>query len=403
MSRRLRPLHLMIVLMGLAACAPAAPTPAETPLPTERPTQTPIAPSVEGWADPIAPLTVENIADLRLLGQLNAPEPPSTVFAHALAPDQTALAALNNDLLLMWDLIDGSLRWSVSRQGANRVYYAPDKETVYTVNSLGDINLFNAGNGAPLPSLRGHSAYSDAADHLPDEGVIALGGVDGTVRLWDVPARAARATLTDDPALTVAAVALATDSARVAVATDDGAVSVWDWRTGQRLARYPLGVTTPDLLWSPDGRYLAAGTGRALIAIDTQGNDGIRTLQTDGAEALLGFVPASPYLLTTEEGGAGIALWHIAEGRIAAVLTGIERQRGDRLAVGFSPDGRLLFVAGMGVRPTVWNITNLAQGAVARGNLAIPDDQLFSAVWTTDGFLILTFDALGPVKAWGVN
>ncbi|KJY16307.1 hypothetical protein VR46_45285, partial [Streptomyces sp. NRRL S-444] len=90
------------------------------------------------------------------------------------------------------------------------------------------------------------------------DGVLASGGDDGTVRLWDVDAGTAR-TLSDRRA-PVESVAFSRDGRTLATGSLDGTVQLWDVDTGT--SRPPLsghGDAVWSVAFSPDGRTLATG------------------------------------------------------------------------------------------------------------------------------------------------
>src|SRR5690606_4887849 len=99
----------------LSACAdtglPVTPTPTTRPEPTA-------LPPLDAWTQAAAPITLDNVQQITQLGRLDAPEPPSTLFAHALSLDNAYLAGLHNDFLLVWDLVTGELILANDRLGA---------------------------------------------------------------------------------------------------------------------------------------------------------------------------------------------------------------------------------------------------------------------------------------------
>lgn len=73
-----------------------------------------------------------------------------------------------------------------------------------------------------------------AAAYSPDGATVAVAGLDGPVRLWNVVASAAGPTLYGHTTPPVS-LAFAPDGARVAAGADDGTIRVWDVRTGAEL------------------------------------------------------------------------------------------------------------------------------------------------------------------------
>jgi WD40 repeat protein len=124
----------------------------------------------------------------------------------------------------------------------------------------------------PDRPLTGHTGtvYGLAFDPR-DPNVLASGGSDGTVRLWDVAGRRP----IGEPlvaATVVYGVAFSPDGRTLAAAGDDGSVRLWDTATRRSLGE-PLqaheGPTT-SVSFSPDGRMLAsAGQDATLLLWDS--------------------------------------------------------------------------------------------------------------------------------------
>jgi WD40 repeat protein len=389
---------LLLAALLLAACAPQTDvsdgTPTVTPTPTERPTPTPL-PVAEGeWLASTVPLSADNAASLRFLGRLEMPEPPSTLFSYALSVDQTRFAGLNNDMLIVWDLIDGERVFQRSRLNANRVFYAPDKERLYLLGA-GAVALLNADDGEVLDEIRVHPDYSEAYAYDPLDGRLLVGGNDGTLKLWSLPDR--QSVLTTEAGLTpspVTAAALSPTAGRFAGALS-GAVWLFG-ADGERIGEMRIPQTVYDLRFTDDGRYLIANAGGTILLWDTEQNASQALAERGGNEVFL-LIPDSPYLIIDTE--SGVNIWNVATRQLTAFLT----ETGDEpLRAAVSPDGTLLLTVSYGRGASLWNLSNVASGSVARGALRIDDPNLLDVAISGDGFVALFFDARGPIHAWGI-
>lgn len=395
MTRQIFRTALLFTTIWLVAACGTPPTPA----PGQRETPTPL-PTAAVWTEPAQALTLQIANDLRQLGTLEVPEPPSTVFGYALSPDQTVLAGLNTDWVLVWDLVRGELLFNAPSRSANRLYFSPDKDEIFTVNRGGVIEVFNAANGNVKDTFAAFSNYSNIAVYEPGLGLLALSGMDGTFQVWDMPARESLLTQATSAPLEITAMAFAPESGRLALGNEEGTVEIWDTQGSRvRQSQIETQARVSALLFSPDERFLVTSSPQNTIVWDLATGARQHVLDTGGTGDVLTFVPDSPYLLTNT-GGEEILAWDMETGEVVAALS---RDGQDRLSVAASPDGQMLFVADLGGSATLWSLENLAEGAVGRANLNVPQTTIFNVVWSEDSFLVLFFDTTGPIHVWGVG
>lgn len=384
----------LLLLVLLAACVPELAPPSPTgfaPLPRAASTPTPMP-----WVEGGRMIALENAAQIARLGRLDAPEPVSTLFAYAFSPDGSRLAGLNNTSLVAWNLLSGQRLFSTTRADAQTVYYGPDKTEIYTLDSDGVIRIHDADTGAAKTDQPGHPQYSGVAAYYADDGWLAVGGLNGEIKVWDVSARQSLATFRAHDA-PVSALAFSPDGSRLASGGQDGTVGAWDWRSRQNLAR--IEAQAVRLAFSPQGDRLAVGTASTIQVWDVAQAARVHLLETGpgGVSDVLLYAPDGRFVLN---GGAipAMTLWDAESGTFITTLAGMG---GDSASAAFSADGRLLVTSVLGGAAALWDMSDPGQ-ALARADLDIGSRQALYVDWSPDGFALLVFEASGPVQVWGI-
>lgn len=174
-----------------------------------------------------------------------------------------------------------------------------------------------------LREANGHTASATAVAWSPDGAIVASGGADMTIRLWN-PQDGQLLAVLDDHQDSITDLAWSPDGARLASASWDKSVRIWDLSGGPDKAQTTATLKGYDrhvigLAWSPDGSVLA-----------TAGRDGT------------------------------VRLWDAAGGAQIAVLGAHD---GDVRAVAWSADGAQIVSSGLDGLVRVWD----AAGVLAQG------------------------------------
>jgi len=224
------------------------------------------------------------------------------------------------------------------------------------------------------------------------------------VQLWDAPGARNLGAMTESGGLIVdfSLFEAASGKARLAVASRDGTVAVWDPDDGARLASVPLDADS--LAWSPDGSALAVclSDGRTL-ALAWPGLKVTAELAAGPGEAPL----RAAWLRSGKElvlGGASGALVLWKPGEPAARTLGSASAAGTGPA-GVSPAVRALAVSPDGIRAAAARadgsvvVLDIASGTVL---VRFPAHRgaALSVAWSPDGFRLATGGEDKQVRVW---
>ncbi|PJF40667.1 MAG: hypothetical protein D6737_16840 [Chloroflexi bacterium] len=402
------PKWLLGLIVFLAACggrAAVTETPVANDVAANAPARatdgvpTPTLPPPE-WREATTSITLDNAPQISYLGRLDANSRPSTVFDYDFAPDNTLLAALNNDLLIVWDLITGEEILSQERGDAARVLFSADKTELFLIGSTGQTAIIDTTTGSTIDNFAAHPTFNNSIAYYEDDGLLAVGGTDGDVKVWDVFERISLVTIAAHGAEAVDKIAFSHDGERLATG-GLGAVHLWNWRDRERIASFALGDALPQhVVFSPDDTQLAVKTQEMLYLLDPTDMTVLHStlLPRNGGVDLLAYSPDGRFLIT-DDILTEISIWNTETGQRIVRLPNVGERR---VSAAFSPSGDMLLTSSLTGPVTLWNIAAPGEQDVARADLDVEGERHFAVAWTDDGRLLTILDALGPIYVWGI-
>ncbi len=243
--------------------------------------------------------------------------------AMAFSPDGRSLASGSEEgTAIVWDVAAGKPRFEVEHPTDVRgVAFSPDGALLATAscNLQEGLKLWDAATGLEKAVLRGHKEILHCVAFSPAAGLLASGGRDRTVRVWDTSG-------------------------------------------GERLVIRTNLSHVVGLAFSPDGKSLAiaggaGGTDPTLQVRDTATGRGILALRS-GKELVhcAAFSPDGKTLAWAADDGV-VRLWDFTLGRERASAEGHSGH--DSLLAGrslpFLPDGRTLLLWSRGGQVRLWS------------------------------------------------
>ncbi len=227
-----------------------------------------------------------------------------------------------------------------------------------------------------------------------DLRVLAVGTMDGRVRLHDVTARTVAEWTAHAAALRN--VAFSPDGATLATVADDGWLRLWDVRTRRMEAEEKVvGSLAPEdfnvpLVWSDDGRRVAVASATAISVLDRGAGTLERTMPIDSLIYSMRFAPGGDLVAAHET--FEVIFRDVGRGRVVdRVHTSHQEGIYD---VCFSPDGRTMATAVDYVK--LWSVATRQEVSTLRGH----ERNIFAAMFSPDGNLLVSADYAGQVRLW---
>ena len=264
------------------------------------------------------------------------------------------LACSRVDGIQLWDPHAGRLIKTMDmKKVIFSTAYSPDNVTFACKTSEGNVWFLDANTGEHNTiRLIGHTEDISSLDFNRDGSILASGGYDNTICLWNVATGELRKTLeghTDN----VQHVAFSPTGLILASASDDGTIQLWDINTGE-VSRTLAGHADRirHVAFSPTG----------LILVSTGSDGTIRLWNTHTAEPLKTITPALGAFFTVYAPDGNtlastdrkvIHLWDTHSGELLRTFTG---HIGYISSITYSPDGRTLTSGGYDGTMILWEI-----------------------------------------------
>ncbi len=343
--------------------------------------------------------------------------PVQSVSTVAFTSDGRRLISGGAQSLWLWDLAAGELAFAYPPQPnyIEALALSSDDKSVLAVHRQRTVRLVDVATGKELLAinepLRSNPAAvpgdplnemltrmaADQASWLqsgsvsPDRKLIAVGGNDETVKIWDAATGKLVRTLRGHRDMVLFAV-FSPDGRRIASGGADRTVKLWNAETGA-LIRTLSGHrwTTRAAAFSSDGKLLLSASGDTTMMLwDTDTGAPIRTFE--GHRAVVRSVAWSPDGKYAVSGSfdTTVKVWEIATGRI---VWSADAHASPVVSVAYSPDGRLIASGSEDGTVKLWSAAN---GAPVATLIASRDGEWI--VLTPEGFFAASRNGAGKLS-----
>ncbi|MEG4251611.1 serine/threonine-protein kinase [Microcoleus sp. Pol10D4] len=248
-----------------------------------------------------------------------------SVNAIALSPDGKTLVSASFGTIRIWNVRTGRLVRTLnsvhSKKSVKTVAVSPDSSILASGGDDNNVILWDLKTGRRMRTIAAHKATVNEIAFSRDGQTLASGSDDKTVRLWNVRTGSRLRTLSGH-AGGVNAIALSGDGKTLASGSEDKTVRLWNLATGEvrRIITGNRGPVTA-VAFSPNGKIVASASTDNTIRLSNV-QDGKRTRTFKGHSSSVRTIAFSPDSRTLISGGEDIIVWDLKTGKERSTLSG---------------------------------------------------------------------------------
>ncbi|MEG3929856.1 serine/threonine-protein kinase [Microcoleus sp. T2B6] len=248
-----------------------------------------------------------------------------SVNAIALSPDGQTLVSASFGTIRIWNVRTGGLVRTLnsvhSKKSVNTLAVSPNSSILASGGGDNNVILWDLKTGRRMRTIPAHKAAVKAIAFSRDGQTLASGSDDKTIRLWNVRTGSRLRTLSGH-AGGVNAIAVSRDGKTLASGSEDKTVRLWNLGTGEvrRIITGHRGPVTA-VAFSPNGKIVAsASTDNTIRLSNVQDGKGTRTLK--GHSSSVRTIAFSADNRTLISGGGDIIVWDLKTGKERSSISG---------------------------------------------------------------------------------
>jgi WD40 repeat protein/class 3 adenylate cyclase len=315
----------------------------------------------------------------------------------AFAPDGESLVSTSGDgTLKVWDAAIEPNRNALTNHSGwvSGVALSPDGKTLASADyhTPFTVSLWDLPTRRRMTNFPGPTGADCALTFSPDGNLLASGGGDRIVRVWDLKGQ--RMTATNSCEFGIGALAFSPNGVILAAAGDG--LRAWQVGSGQEKEAWLKGDTEGirSVAFSASGEWLATSSLNGRITLwDAADGKEQASFQDEGRASVNSLaISGDDRYVALGRGNGVVTLFDLAQGKDPPQLT-IHTARTSSLA--FSPDSKTLASASWDGTVRLWNVAT-GQAALAIKHVG----PIVEACFSNDGTLMATCGADATVRLW---
>lgn len=291
-----------------------------------------------------------------------------------------------------------------AKGSTNSVSFSPDGTMLASGGQDETIRLWDLETGESISTFSGHERSVESVDFSPDGTMIASGSMDETIRLWNIDTGQAVNVLIGHSE-GVKSVAFSPDGTTIVSGSSDGTVRRWDVTSGENIdSRTSTNAfTVYSVAYSPDGNTFASGSNDSQTRSSDTGEK-IYSFDHDVLNLSVDFSPNGRSLATgtssgvvhlrgieTTENSVDFKALHIIP--IQQILWG---NKVEFNSVSFSPDGSIIAAGGSDDTVRLWDVENEKRIGALVGH----EDEVHTVTFSPDGNTLVSSSRDGTIRLW---
>jgi WD40 repeat protein len=316
----------------------------------------------------------------------------------AFSPDGFWIASgSENGLVKVWDV--ASAREMFTFMGhTNTAYslaFSPDRQRLASASWDGTVKVWDLVSEQEPLTLAGHTGAVESVSITRDGTRIAsAGGEDKTIRIWDSHTGQLLSTWSGPAGR--ACVAFSPNGRKLVsgggFSRKPAEVKLWDVNGNEIMSLGAHATYITDVAYSSDGARIASASADGLVKVfDATNGEEVHTLRGHSLVMSIAFSPDGQQLASIGLPVPTIKVWDMAMG---TEVLAIKAYASNTCA--FSPDGRRLAAAQMGDSVKVWEVQTGDEVLHLKGHT----DSVYSVAYSPDGLRIASAGRDETIRIW---